>query len=389
MASEPFLVAGGGIAGLAASLALSASGHAVSLCEQAPDFTEVGAGLQMSPNGVSALRRLGAWDAIEPHCVQPSEIHVRDGTSGNLLQRIRLGKPFEMSFGAPYRVCHRADLLAGLLAVARTRLAVRLQTMCRATHMASTAAGATLALADGTEARGQAVLAADGIRSTLREQIAPGTRPCFRGHILYRGLLDLADVPSAIASDCVTLWLCAGGHVVHYPVSNWRKFNVVAAVESAPPASGWSAPGEAGPLLAHFDRADEALQELLGKPRTWLLWPGADLAELPRWTRERLALIGDAAHASLPYLAQGAVMALEDAATLAEALAAEPDCTRALALYEARRRPRTARIQRESRRLGRLYHARGAMALVRNAGLRLLGPEAALARHRWIYGWRA
>ncbi len=211
------------------------------LFEQARAFEEVGAGIQMSPNGVAALRALGAWEAVEPACVIPSEIHVRDGTSGALLQRIRLGKSFEERFGAPYRVCHRADLLGGLVSAASAQDRIELNLASRVTGVRQDTGQVTLTLENGSETQGRAAIAADGIHSRLREEVSPGVAPR-PGHVIYRSLLPLGTVPPAIAADCVTLWLCPGGHVVHYPVSNWRDFNIVAAVDRGPPASGWSEP---------------------------------------------------------------------------------------------------------------------------------------------------
>ena len=386
MSDLPFLVAGGGIAGLGAALGLSGSGAGVRLFEQAAAFEEVGAGLQMSPNGVRALRALGAWDAVEPACVIPSEIHVRDGVSGALLQRIRLGKTFEDRFGAPYRVCHRADLLAGLVATARSRPAIELQTSAAVTGVELAATQATLMLEGGEIATGRAVIAADGIRSRLRQEVCGKVDPVHRGHVIYRGLMPLSSVPPDIEMDCVTLWLCPGGHVVHYPVSNWRSFNVVAAVDGAAAEAGWQQPAASAEVARHFSVAVDDLSALLAAVPDWRRWQGADLPELPRWSKGNLVLVGDAAHATLPYLAQGAVMALEDAVILAREVTSATGLEQAFASYENLRRPRTARIQAQSRRMGWAYHASGATALARNAVLRL-GGGIAMRQMEWIFGW--
>ena len=373
MSDLPYLVAGGGIGGLAAALGLAGQGRPVRLFEQASVFEEVGAGLQMSPNGVSALRALGAWEAVEPSCVIPTEIHMRDGRSGAVLQRIRLGKGFEQRYGAPYRVCHRADLLSGLLAAARQNGLIELNT--------------------GAEVRrrfeavpGRAVVAADGIRSALRNMVAGSAEPVSRNVALYRSLLPFEKVPPEIEADCVTLWLCPGGHVVHYPVSNWRNFNIVAAVDGGPGEGSWQSPTVPGEVARRFPGVCEELSLLLNAPANWLRWQGADLPALPRWSSGSTVLLGDAAHATLPFLAQGAVMALEDAAVLAREIAARPDAEAFLA-YERQRKPRTARIQLQSRRMGGIYHAAGAMALARNLTLRLASPSFALNRLDWIYRW--
>ncbi len=387
MKDETLLIAGGGIAGLAAALGLARQGRAVRLFEQAQAFEEVGAGLQMSPNGVRALRALGAWEAVETSCVIPSEIHMRDGMTGALLQRIRLGKTFEDRFGAPYRVCHRADLLAGLVTAARRNFSIELNTGKRVTGVEDTGAAARLGFADGSTAQGAAVVAADGIRSALRAAVTGEVSPAPRGVILYRGLIALQRVPPEIEADCVTLWLCPHGHVVHYPVSNWRNFNIVAAVDGTLGDEGWKSPAHAGELARRFPGVVDELASLLAAPPSWLRWPGADLPALPRWSQGRVALLGDAAHATLPFLAQGAVMALEDAAVLARETAGDLDLAGGFARYAQQRAPRTTRIQEQSRAMARIYHASGPVAVARNLALRLTGPSFALGRLEWIYRW--
>ena len=389
MRENAFLIAGGGIAGLSASLALARAGLDSKVFEQAPAFEDAGAGLQMSPNGVRALQGIGAWEAVEPHCVTPAEIHVRGGGHGRLLQRIRLGKSFESRFGAVYRVCHRSGLMAGLLAAANTCPGIELTTSARALTATGEDAGASLLMQDGTRHAGVAVIAADGIGSRLRQAVCGPVEPVYRGHAIYRALLPFDQVPKSIAADCVTLWLCPGGHVVHYPVSGWRHFNIVAAIDSKPVPGDWNRSSDGGLLRHAFADACDMLHGLIATPKSWLAWQATDLPDLARWSKGNLLLVGDAAHASLPYLAQGAVMAIEDACRLAAHVS---EGTGSLAdrftAFAAERRPRTARIQAGSRTLGRLYHARGPLALARDAALSLLGSDATIRRNAWIYGWK-
>ena len=385
MAELPFIVAGGGIGGLAAALSLEAHGP-VLLFERAGAFAEVGAGLQMPPNGVRALRALGAWDAVEPACVIPSEIHIRDGRSGALLQRVRLGGSFEERFGAPYRVCHRADLLAGLLSAARSRPTISLS-LGASVEFAETDEPATAVLAGNSRHAARAVIAADGIRSGLRRLVCGPVAPVDRGHAIYRALVPIRAVPAEIAPDCVTLWLCRGGHVVHYPVSGWRQFNIVAATDARGGGYGWSEPATEREGLDRCSPEVAPRAYLLGPPRSWLRVPVSDLPALPPWSNGNLALLGDAAHATLPYLAQGAVMALEDSVVLAREMAASATPAEAFRRYEANRRPRTALVQRRSRQMGRAYHLAGPLAMARNAILRLSDDAAALRRMGWLYRW--
>ena len=215
----------------------------------------------------------------------------------------RLGQDFEKQFGAPYRVAHRADLLNGLLESARSKPGIELQNNAEVTNVSI--AETTLSLKSGKTSRGEAIIAADGVHSVIRNLLAgqPGKNPI--GHMLHRGLVPIASVPASVNIDAVTLWLFPGGHVVHYAVSNWRHFNIVAAVED----SGIS-------LWTAFQGACQPLADILDQKIKWTKWPALDFAPARNWSRNRTVLIGDAAHATLPYLAQGAAMALEDACVL-------------------------------------------------------------------------
>ncbi len=386
MTDLPFLIAGGGIAGLAAALGLSRAGHSVRLFEQASAFEEVGAGLQMSPNAVRALVALGAWEAVAPHCVIPSEIHVRDSLSGSLLQRVRLGKPFEERFGAPYRVCHRADLLSGLLATAKAQAKIEINVDHQVLTADVTSNGAALRLTHDQTAMGRAIVAADGIRSTLRHLVCGPVEPLFRGHAIFRALIPLHAVPPEIEADCVTLWLCPRGHVVHYPVSNWRNFNIVAVADADAASPNWNEPRIGSDVLKHFEGTANDLLSVLTRPAMWTNWQAADLPDLPRWSKDNLLLLGDAAHASLPYLAQGAAMALEDAASLPRLLNTNTDAE-AFRDFETQRKPRTAKLQARSRQTAGIYHATGLKAQARNAALRVGGGGLLLRRLAWLYDW--
>ena len=387
MNDPPFLVAGGGIAGLAAGLALARTSRSVAVFEQAAAFQEEGAGLQISPNAVRCLRMLGAWDAIESDCISPSEMHIREGRSAALLQRIRLGKFFATRFGAPYHLAHRADLLRGLLQTVKASPDVTLHNGRSAVGAENIEQGARLHFTEGPNIDGAAVIAADGIRSVFRKIIVGDGEPVYSGHAIYRALLPFDRVPPGIAADCVTLWLYPGGHVVHYAVSNWRQFNIVAVLDSRWRGEGWSQPVRSAEVVSSFADAASPLADLLASVSVWKRFAAADRRPAVTWSNGNVALIGDAAHASLPYLAQGAAMALEDAVILAKCISADPGIPTALANYARLRQPRTARIQRQSRRLASIYHLRGVSALARNTVLRFLGPEQAIARNQWIYEW--
>lgn len=375
MADSPFLIAGGGIAGLGASLGLARLGKPSHVLEKAPAFEEVGAGLQLGPNAVRALQCLGAWEAVAPHCVSPAEIHVRDGLTGDILQRIPLGKVFENRFGAPYRVTHRADLLNGLLATARANPAIELQSAAEVTDVSL--AETALTLKSGKTLKGEAIIAADGVHSLIRKLVVgPPARPPL-GHTLHRGLTSLAALPASVDVAVVTLWLYPGGHVVHYAVSNWKNFNIVAAVED-PEIS----------LSAAFDRACPPLADVLEQNVNWLKWPAIDLEPVRNWSHGRTVLIGDAAHATLPYLAQGAAMSLEDCCVLAKSIQHSAALETAFAEFAGQRYARAAEIQNRSRQLGKTYHADGLVRQARNLILKATPAASFLKRLSWIYDWK-
>ena len=375
MADSPFLIVGGGIAGLAAGLGLARIGKPSHILEKAPHFEEVGAGLQLGPHAVRALRYLGAWDVMAPHCVSPAEIHVRDGISGNVLQRIPLGANFEKQFGAPYRVAHRADLQRGLLESVRSKTNIELQ--IRAEVVKISIAETALTLKSGINLVGEAIIAADGVHSLVRNLVTEQPGKNAVGHMLHRGLTPIALVPASVNIDVVTLWLYPGGHIVHYAVSNWQKFNIVAAVENA----------EAS-LASIFQHACQPFADILDLKIKWTKWPALAFDPVRNWNRNRTLLIGDAAHASLPYLAQGAAMALEDACVLSSKLQSAGDIPPAFLDFSELRFTRTSAIQKKSRQLGKIYHARGVLRQARNAALKALPPTSFAGRLSWIYEWK-
>lgn len=385
MPTHPILIAGGGIAGLASALALARSGREARLFEKAAAFETVGAGLQLGPNAVRALKYLEVWDCVAQASFAPPGIFIRDGHSGKVLQEIALGEAFERRFGEPYRVIHRADLLAGLAECARRQKRIELLNNAEVTGFADKASYVEITTAAGLQ-RGEALLGADGIRSLIRESLGVNGALRRHGQILYRVLTALPE-PAADRLAAVTLWLCRGGHVVHYPVRAGTALNVVAAVNGRWDGEGWSAPTDRQEVMAHLTGLHAELFHVLAISSPWHKWAAADLAPLESWSRNRTALIGDAAHAALPYLAQGAAMALEDAVTLALSIQRADTIAQAFSAYESLRKPRTRRVAQASLRLSNVYHASGPVRLARNAVLRMIDPKSFLDRMAWLYGF--
>jgi 2-polyprenyl-6-methoxyphenol hydroxylase-like FAD-dependent oxidoreductase len=383
MPTHPILIAGGGIAGIASALGLVRGGREARVLEKAQAFETVGAGLQIGPNAVRALKYLGVWDRIAEACFAPRRILIRDGHSGRLLQEIALGAAFERRFGEPYRVIHRADLLSGLVHRAREHAAIELITNAEVKGFIDKGGYVEITTSAGPH-RGEALLGADGIRSVIRRDFGVDGSVTRRDQILCRALTSF-DGPAPDHLSAITLWLCRHGHVVHYPVKGGKALNVVAAMDGRWGSEEWSAPAARQELMAHFVKIHPDLFHVLTISSPWHKWAAADLAPVESWSRNRATLVGDAAHAALPYLAQGAAMALEDAVTLARCTQRADTIAEAFRAYETLRKPRVRRIADVSHRLGRIYHASGPLRAARNALLRMTNPAGFLDRMAWIY----
>ncbi len=383
------IIAGGGIAGIAAAIAAAKAGCKAVVLERAAAFEEVGAGIQMGPNGRRALEALGVWEALERHAVMPGAINIRRAADGALLGQVPLDKRFRERFGSSYQVVHRADLLNALLETARATPGIELQNGRRVSFYKVSDGTISALTEDGLEEAGDALIGADGIRSSIREQLLGDGPPVLAGHVLYRALADIEEVPEAVDTSCVTLWLHRGGHVVHYPVSAGKKFNIVAAVNEDWRSDKWSTPSRGEILTEVFSGVDSRLKAVLDIPRKWLRWAGADRKPAPLWGKGRMTLIGDAAHPTLPYLASGAVMALEDAVVLGQRLTANrDDPAAAFRSYETIRQPRTARIVESSHKLAGVYHAGPPLSFFRDQFIRFSSGRRGLERMAWLYDWR-
>lgn len=377
------LVVGGGIGGLAAALSLAQRGRSVHLIEQAPEFAEVGAGLQLAPNANRALARLGLLERVEAQAVAPARLVMMDAVEGTELTSLDVGQRFRARYGAPYLVLHRHDLLSALLDACRERDEVTLETNRRVVECVQTPDAVVVDCEDGSSYRARAVIGADGLRSTLRRLVA-SDEPCSTGHVAYRGPVPIERVAGGVELDSVLVWVGPGLHLVQYPLRNGRLYNQVAVFESdaySPDHNDWGTPAELaekfGAMCSHVSGSIELLDQSLR-------WPMYDRRPIADWTDGRVTLLGDAAHPMLQYLAQGACQALEDAIVLGEVLVPWSDVHESFLAYQAVRIPRTARVQRTARAWGELWHLRGVARDVRNRYLRGLAPDD-FTETDWLY----
>ena len=391
--SRNIIVAGAGIGGMTAALTLAQSGFRVALLEQAERLEETGAGVQLSPNASRILIALGLGPRLQPHVLVPSAVAIRTATGGRLA-RIPLGGQAERRYGAPYWSIHRGDLQAVLLEAVNASPDIALRLGVRVEDYAVHAKGISVACHRGAETvdeHGIALIGADGLWSVLRTRLGHDAPPTFARRTAWRALVPAEKVEPEFRSDEVQLWLGPSAHLVHYPVKAGALINIVAIVNDRWAQPGWSAAGERDELLARYSpwHWAEPARALLALPERWLKWALCDLPPLRRWGEGPVTLLGDAAHPMLPFLAQGAAMAIEDAAVLAGSLARQPDrLPSGMRHYERSRRRRTAKVQRAARRNGRVYHLAAGEAWMRNLFLRLSGGKMLLRRYDWLYDWR-
>jgi len=376
-------VAGAGPGGLFAAAALARAGCAVTVCERAPAIGEVGAGVQISPNGARLLARIGALEALRTTACAPEAALMRDGRSGATLLRLPLGDAAVARWGAPYLQVHRADLIAALADAARDAGA-----KIRLGAEAVDADDAGLRLAGGETVAADAVIAADGVRSPLRAALFGPVTARFLGQTAWRGTVAAEAAPPAFRAAAATVWVGPGRHLVTYPLRGGAEINVVAVREQdAWSAEDWRAEGDAAEMRAAF--AGWAAAPLLQAMTRCFLWGLFDRPAPPAWRRGRVALLGDACHPMLPFMAQGAVQAFEDGAALARLLPGAGDVPAALAAYEAARRPRATRVQAVAAANARLFHAAGPARLLRQGVVAVgsrLAPGVAAGRLDWLYG---
>ncbi|MEQ1715818.1 MAG: FAD-dependent monooxygenase [Hyphomicrobium sp.] len=389
-ADRPILIAGGGIGGLAAALALAKRGIASHVLERRDAYSEEGAGIQIGPNGTRILMDIGASDALRTRAAVPDALQVCDAVSGAPMTRLPLGEWIAARHGAPYWTAHRQDLHSALLEIARTHPAITLSTGATVEGAEQQPGGVIAALADGRRLESGALIAADGLWSPVRTKLFDPAQPRAVGKSAYRSVVAIDALPKGLAVNDVHIWLTAGAHIVHYPVRGGQELAIVAIFDEPRQAAGWSTAVEAAFVRTRAAKLASPIRTLFDAANTWKLWSLQALAMPARWTQGHIALLGDAAHPVLPFLAQGAVLALEDASVLsAEIAGADGAMAAALQRYGEMRRGRALRVQSASRRNGRIYHLNGLMAAARDSVLRRAPPALIMKQYDWLYGWHS
>jgi salicylate hydroxylase len=396
--ARTIVIAGAGIGGLTAALALAARGFRIVVLEKAERLEEVGAGLQLSPNASRVLVGLGLTERLAPRAVTPEALSIMSARAGGELLRMPLGEAATMRAGAPYWVVHRADLQSALAGAVADHPDIDLKLGAAFEDVAPHPRGLTVVHRSGTIRRSDlacALIGADGIWSAVRQRIAADVKPRFSGLIAWRGTFDAAQLPAEYSARRVQLWMGPNAHLVAYPIAGGRQINVVAVLPGSWNSPGWSTPGDAHEVMEAFaaPRWPLAARTMLTAVENWRKWALFGVPESCPWSEGPVALLGDAVHAMLPFAAQGAGMAIEDAAVLAghlsvDAAESEAGIVKALKQYGLARQARVRRVQRTARLQGHIYHLTGPLALARDLAIRALGPARMLARQDWIYGWR-
>jgi len=383
----PVIVAGGGIGGLAAALALVRQGFSVKVLEQSPQIGEIGAGIQLGPNAFHAFDALGVGEKARSRAVYTDEMVMHDALDESLVGRIPTGEAFRKRFGNPYAVIHRVDVHTSLLEGAQETGRVEFHTSTRVERSEQDADSVTAWDQNGQAHRGIALIGADGVKSMVRAQYVNDPHRV-TGHVVYRAVVDKKDFPADLQWNAASIWVGPNCHLVHYPLRGGEQYNVVVTFHSRQQEVWGVTEGSKEEVQSYFQGICPRARQLIDLPKSWKRWATADREPIGQWSFGRVTLLGDAAHPTTQYMAQGACMALEDAVTLGEALRVNHnDFIKAFDLYQRSRVARTARIVLSSREMGRIYHARDVERLVRNDLWKGRTPERFYDAMEWLYGW--
>lgn len=383
------IIAGGGIGGLAAALALARKGFRSLVLEQAPQFGEIGAGIQIAPNAWHALDALGVGQLVKKEAVFIEHLFMFDGVSGEKVIDIPLDARFARRFNNPYAVTHRADIHGSLLdgCKALPEL-IELRTSTRVSGFHVDGTSVTVQTVSGDKLKGAALIGADGARSVVRDAIVGDALPASTLHKCYRAVLNIDDVPQDLRFAAATLWAAHNTHIVHYPLRGWKLFNLVATTIGKAISEGHNevaTPEEVLPQFAHYC---EKPLKLMRTPKQFTRWALRYREPVERWTRGPVALLGDAAHLMLQYMAQGAAMAMEDAVCLGGcADAADGDFAKAFGEYQEKRVVRASRVHVSANSLvGMIFHVPdGLERQIRNDIYRGRSPERYYDALEWVF----
>ncbi len=386
---KPVVIAGGGIGGLAAALALARKGFRSVVLEQAHQFGEIGAGIQIAPNAWHALDALGVGGLVKKEAVFIERLLMFDGVSGEKVIDIPLDARFARRFGNPYAVTHRADIHGSLLDGCKALPGlIELRTSTRVAGFSQESRSVSVTTADGQRIAGEALIGADGGKSVIRDRIVGDTLPLITGHMCYRAVLNIDEVPKDLRFAAATLWAGHNTHIVHYPLRGWKLFNLVATVIGKHTSGGHNElalPDEVLPLFSHY--CDEPMK-LMRTPKEFRRWMLLHREPVENWTQGRVTLLGDAAHFMLQYMAQGAAMAMEDAVCLGvSAEECDGDFAKAFLQYQDKRIVRATRVQISANKLvGMIFHVPdGLEREVRNDMYRGRTPERFYDALEWVF----
>lgn len=398
---QNILIAGAGLAGLTAALALAKRGFSVAIMEKATALSEVGAGLQLAPNATRLLERLGVMQALLPQAVSPHALYLMSGTKAQSLMRMKLGEQAAQRWQAPYVTCHRADLQAALLKAVRENPNITLHLGANVLSHHIEEDKITIRVEQNEricDYSGQLLLACDGVWSAQRSALAPAGKPAqnphranFTDHIAWRTTLPVAQVPKSFLNClqddlCVSAWLGEGAHLIAYPIKNGEAYNFVAITNGEDIGTSWDLKGDSEALIRSFTGWAQPVLDVLKAAPQWTFWPMFQMPEPKLVINKRFVLLGDASHAMTPFAAQGAAMAIEDAAALAAHLSPEQsDHSNALTAFEKQRLARIAKVARRGQLNRFAYHASGPIALGRNILFKLRKPESFLRDLDWLY----
>lgn len=384
---QPILIAGGGIGGFAAALALSKQGFKVQVFEQAPEIGEIGAGIQLGPNAFHAFDALGIGEIARSKAVYTDYMVMHDAIDEYQIGKIPTDEKFRQRFGNPYAVIHRADIHGSLVEGAKKYGDLEIITNCHIQKVEQDENSVTIYDQNGKSYTGQALIGADGVKSVVRETYVHDPA-LVTGHVVYRAVVPESEFPEDLKWNAASIWVGPNCHLVHYPLRGGKEYNVVVTFHSRQQEQWGVTDGSKEEVLSYFQDICPKARQLIELPKSWRRWATADREPIDTWTFGRVTLLGDAAHPTTQYMAQGACMALEDAVTLGEALRVNNnDLLTALDMYQKARVARTARIVLSSREMGKLYHASGVKRLVRNDLWRGRSAERFYDAMEWLYGW--